>query len=268
MPWSSRASRRAAISARCRPACWRRRSCRRSARCRSSSPAASAAARRSLVSRDGRVGLPARHALRLRHRIDRPSRLQAGVHPRQRPRRGGLRPDRSRLAGDPGARARQRRQQALHRDPAPGGRRATGGRDQPGGGTARDRAILGRRAEARGHRRRRRERLADGRAERRHGDARGSRPPRSSTSWSTRRWRRSAQPAACGRSANAMAIRADRPRPAPSSRPHPRRHGRRGHRRRGSPGSSRSSPRTWPPRCARSMCAAPATCSSCSRRKD
>ena len=44
---SSRAARRAAISARFRPRCWRRRSCRMSARCRCSSPAASAAARRS-----------------------------------------------------------------------------------------------------------------------------------------------------------------------------------------------------------------------------
>ena len=60
-------------------------------------------------------------------------------------------------------------------------------RDRPEGGAARDRAFLGRRAAPRGDRRRRRERLADGRPERRHGDARAADARRSSTSWSTRR---------------------------------------------------------------------------------
>src|SRR5262249_12656054 len=54
-------------------------------------------------------------------------------------------------------------------------------RDRAEGGPARDRAFLGRGLAARSHRRRRRERFADGRPERRHGDARttgGGRPRR------------------------------------------------------------------------------------------
>ena len=117
------------------------------------------------------------------------------------------------------------------------------------------------------HRRRRRERLADGRPERRHGDPRAA---------DARNHRRAGRPggggarraaAAGGRSSamqygqtvlvlrrllarirDVMAGEGQRRRP-------------------GSPGSSRSSPRTWRPRSARSTSGAPATCSSCSRPK-
>ena len=166
---SSRAWRPAAISARSRPACWRRRSCRRSARCRCSSPAASAAARRSLAYlRDGRgrraSSAPASSAPR--ELIAHPE-LQAGLHPRRGARRGAVGAARPALPGDPGARARQRRRPGA--SPRPSARSSTGStrRARPGGGAARDRAFLGRRAAPRGDRRRCRDRLADGRPERR-----------------------------------------------------------------------------------------------------
>ena len=53
----------------------------------------------------GGFGLPARHPVRLRDRVDRPSRLQARLHPRLRARRRDLGSDRSGLPGDAGARA-------------------------------------------------------------------------------------------------------------------------------------------------------------------
>ena len=128
------------------------------------------------LSRNGRVGRAARHALRLRARIDRPSALQAGLHPRQRARRGAIGAARSALPGDPGARARQRRharipRAAARRDRPLQPRRAVAKRS-----AARDRAFLGGRLAPRGHRRRCRARLAHGRPERRHGDARAIDP--------------------------------------------------------------------------------------------
>ena len=67
---------------------------------------------------NGRLGRAARHPLRRGHRIHRPSELQAGVHPRQCPRRGALDATRRALPGDPGARPGQRGHQAV---PAPPG---------------------------------------------------------------------------------------------------------------------------------------------------
>ena len=85
------------------------------------------------------------------------------------------------------------RRPALRRDPARGDRASSPRRADLRGGVARDRAFLGRRAAPRGDRGRRRERLADGRPERRPGRARCSRSPRSWPSWSRRRrWRSSA----------------------------------------------------------------------------
>ena len=100
-------------------------------------------------------------------------RFKQRLHPRRGARRGALGAARRALSGDPGARARQRRrpsafarlQRAGHRPLQP--RRAVAK-----GRAARDRAFLGRRAAPRRHRRRCRDRLADGRAERRHGDPR------------------------------------------------------------------------------------------------
>ena len=79
----------------------------------------------------------------------------------------------------PGARARQQRHAPVHRDPDRGDRPLPPRRDDLRGGLAGDRALLGRRAAPRGGRRRRRERLADGRPERRPGaqDPAGGRDP-------------------------------------------------------------------------------------------
>ena len=71
--------------------CWRRRSCPRSATCRCSSPAASAAARRSLAYLEmGAAGVQLGTRFVCATEIDRPSELQAGLHPRLGARRHAL----------------------------------------------------------------------------------------------------------------------------------------------------------------------------------
>ena len=109
--------------------------------------------------------------------------------PRPRPRRRAVGPGRPPIPGHTGAGPGQHGQPALRRDPARGDRALPRRRDLAGRRPARDRAFLGRRAAPRRRRWRYRERLADGRPERRHGDARAVGPPKSSTSWSAMRAR-------------------------------------------------------------------------------
>ena len=80
------------------------------------------------LSAHGRRRLPARHPFRLRQRIDRASELQAGLHPRQRPRCRALGADRSGVQGDPGPRARQPGHPAVRPDPGRGHRPPSSGR--------------------------------------------------------------------------------------------------------------------------------------------
>ena len=54
---------------------------------------------------DGRVRRAARHPLRRHHGVHRASEVQAGLHPRQRARRGAVGAARRAVPGDPGARA-------------------------------------------------------------------------------------------------------------------------------------------------------------------
>ena len=146
-------------------------------RCRCSSPAASAAARRSRpIWRWVRPACSSAR-VRLRRGIDRPSALQAGLHPRRGARRHAVGPDRPRVPVIPVRALANDAHAPLHRDPARGDRPLQPRRADPKGGPARDRAFLGRRPAPRGDRRRRRERLADGRAERRPGAQASSRVP-------------------------------------------------------------------------------------------
>ena len=281
---SSRAARPAVISGRSRPRSWRRRCCRISTRCRCSSPAGSGAARQcSSYLEMGAAGRSARHPFCLRPRIDRPSALQAGLHPRRGARRGAVDPARRALSGDPGARARQPGDRAVSRGPARVIDRFNRRRAVAEGGAARDRAFLGRRAAPRGDRRRRRSRLADGRAERRHGDARAKHrghPRRAGRPGACRARRargnrtpdrRSAfrgPPRGAGVRRNASQTGGGRQRNPPAAcaacavswpAPAPRRSG--------STRSSGRSPPRWSPRSARPMSCAPARCSSCSPPK-
>ena len=107
-PSSSRAWKRAAISARSRPACWRRKSCRRSTTCRSSSPAASAAARRSLAYLEmGAAGVQLGTRFVCAHEsIAHPRFKQAFIRAGARDAVPSVAARRA-LPGDPGARARQ-----------------------------------------------------------------------------------------------------------------------------------------------------------------
>ena len=69
------------------------------------------------LSAHGRRRLPDGHALRVRQRIDRPSALQGGVHPGERPRRHAVRSDRPRVQGDPGTGAASIRRPATSPPP-------------------------------------------------------------------------------------------------------------------------------------------------------
>ncbi|CAA9502546.1 MAG: Enoyl-[acyl-carrier-protein] reductase [FMN], partial [uncultured Sphingomonadaceae bacterium] len=126
------------------------------------------------ISGDGRGGRPARHPLRLRDRVRRPPEFQARLPTRLRPRRGGERPARRAAPRDPRPRAQEQGHRAVHRQAARGRRAPRRPAAGDGRSSVADRALLGRRAPPRGDRRRRRARLGDGRAERRHGDQGGT----------------------------------------------------------------------------------------------
>ena len=100
--------------------------------------------------------------------------LQARLHPRRRARRRAVGAARRAVPGDPGARAGQRGRQALPALPGGDARPVRGRRADQGGGAARDRAFLGRRAAPRGDRRRCRDRLGDGGPVGGHGDGRAA----------------------------------------------------------------------------------------------
>ena len=266
--------RRAAISARSRPACWRRRFCRTCPRCRSSSPAASAAARRSLAYLEmGAAGVQLGTRFVCAHEsIAHPRFKQAFI-------RAGARDAvpsvaaRSALSGDPGARARQcRRPSGFSRVQRDVIDRFSARRAVAKGSAARDRAFLGRRAAPRGDRRRCRDRLADGRAERRPGDTRAERPREILDELV-------AQAVAAlgrGRASPGLSAANERsrrnasggiPRRASSCAGCATSWRARARRRSGSTASSASSPPRWSPRCARPTSCARARCWSCSRPK-
>ena len=170
---SSRAARRAGISDRSRPECWRRRFCRIFTRFRCSSPAASGAAKRLLAYLEmGAAGVQlGTRFVCADELIAHPRFKQAFIRAAARDAVASLQLDPRfpvipvRALANPATERFLAVQRQRHRSVY--ARRAVAK-----GGTARDRAFLGRRTASRGDRRRRRGGLADG------GAKRGLRHPR------------------------------------------------------------------------------------------